>query len=79
MNIIKQNKHVEPPIYTWNQLPEHFGESYRYFKGLGPEEKKKIIDKVILRKCKEKYRPESDISSCEILIQEINNHKKNNS
>lgn len=79
MNIIKQNKHVNPPIYTWNQLPQHFDKTYRYFKGLEPEEKRKIIDKVIIRKCKEKYHSNSDISSSEILVQEINKHKQMNS
>ena len=79
MNIIKQNKHVNSPTYTWNQLPQHYTESYSYFKGLGPEEKKEIIDKVIVRKCKEKYHSDSNISSSEILIQEINNYRRNHS
>lgn len=74
MCVIRQNKKEIPPTYTWNELPSHFNESYRYFKGLNAKEKEEIIDKVVRRKCKEKYHSDSDISSSEILIQEINKH-----
>ena len=77
MCVIRQNKKANPPTYTWNELISHFGDSYRYFKDLDVKEKEEIIEKVIKRKCREKYHSDSDISSSEILIQEINNHRQN--
>ncbi|MBQ3735883.1 MAG: hypothetical protein II855_03000 [Candidatus Methanomethylophilaceae archaeon] len=73
-NIIRQDKTSKPPRYFWNQLPQKYEDSYRYFKGLGSDEKKTIIDKVIERKCREIHKAVKDKSSSEILIEEINNH-----
>ena len=33
-NIIRQNKDLSPPVYTWNELPHKYEGSYRYFKNL---------------------------------------------
>ena len=73
-NIIRQDKTSKPPRYFWNQLPQKYEDSYRYFKGLGSDEKRTIIDRVIERKCRELHKPVRDKSSSEIMIEEINNH-----
>ena len=73
-NIIRQNKDLKPPIYTWNELPHKYEDSYRYFKKLPCEEKKTIVEKVIKRKCQNIHKQKPDKSSSEILIEEINNH-----
>ena len=73
-NIIRQNKDLSPPVYTWNELPHKYEGSYRYFKNLTYEEKRTIVDKVIKRKCQEIRKQKPDKSSSEILIEEINNH-----
>ena len=63
--------------YTWNELPK-YNETYTKFRKLTPKEKEEVIEQYVLpRKINEKSKSENDEtkrSSCEVLVEEINNY-----
>ena len=79
--IIRRNNKKESPQrneFTWDELPQ-WNEAYSYFKSLSPNEKRHLIEKIIIpKKQKEKSKPENDaskISSSELFIREVNNYR----
>ncbi|MDE5581784.1 MAG: hypothetical protein K2I95_10255 [Treponemataceae bacterium] len=79
--IIRRNNKKESPQrneFTWDELPQ-WNEVYSYFKSLSPNEKRHLIEKIIIpKKQKEKSKPENDaskISSSELFIREVNNYR----
>lgn len=79
--IIRRNNKKETPHkneYTWNELPK-FNEAYTFFKSLPAEEKKMLIEDIIIpAKQKEKAKSEDDeskISSAQLFVREVNNYR----
>ena len=79
--IIRRNNKKETPSineFTWNQLPQ-WNEAYAYFKALPVEEKKHLIEDIIIpKKQKEKEKSENDpskISSAALFVREVNNYR----
>lgn len=79
--IIRRNNKAETPQrneFTWNELPE-WNDAYSYFKSLPVNEKKHLIEDIIIpKKQKEKAKPENDetkISSAALFVREVNNYR----
>lgn len=64
-------------LYTWNMLKK-YNEAHTLFNMLSSEDKQTLIEEYILpRKKKEKTKNDNDPtkrSSCEVFIEEVNNH-----
>ena len=78
--IIRRNNRKETPSYnefTWNQLPG-WNEAYDLFRQLPIEEKRYLVDKVIIpKKALEKAKSETDpskLSSSALFVREVNNY-----
>lgn len=78
--IIRRNNRKETPSYnefTWNQLPD-WNEAYDRFRQLPIEEKRYLVDKVIIpKKALEKAKSEtnpSKLSSSALFVREVNNY-----
>lgn len=59
--------------YVWNQLKHKFSDLYKEFKEMSSDEKKKIIDAVIEKKCIEKNKSDGKASFI-IMLEEIEKH-----
>jgi len=77
--IIRRNNRKETPFcneFTWNQLPG-WNEAYNRFRQLPIEEKRYLVDKVIIpKKAIEKAKSENDpskVSSSALFVREVNN------
>lgn len=78
--IIRRNNKQETPSvneYTWNELPK-FNDAYKKFKSLSPDDKRKLIEEIIIPlKQEEKMKAENDItkiSSAALFVREVNNY-----
>lgn len=78
--IIRRNNRKETPSYnefTWNQLPG-WNEAYDRFRQLPIEEKRYLVDEVIIpMKALEKAKSETDpskLSSSALFVREVNNY-----
>lgn len=76
--IIRRNNKRETPTineFTWNPLPK-WKEAYTYFKKLPPDEKRYLIEDIIIpAKQEEKEKSENDatkISSSALFVREVN-------
>lgn len=79
--IIRRNNKKETPEhneFTWNELPQ-WNEAYSFFKALAPQEKRHLIETIIIpKKQLEKAKPENDktkISSSALFVREVNNYR----
>lgn len=76
MYVIRRSKNSSKgssETYVWNQLRYRFGDLYKDFRTMNPDEKRKIVDAAIRKKCIEKRKPDGK-PSCAILLEEIENY-----
>lgn len=77
--IIRRNNKANSSVneFTWNKLP-NLSNAYYLFNALDPKEKKYLIEEIIIpAKQREKAKKENDptkVSSCNLLVREINNY-----
>lgn len=79
--IIRRNNKKETPSInenTWNELPK-WNDAYDFFKTLPLDEKRHLIEDIIIpKKQEEKAKSEDDptkISSAELFVREVNNYR----